>query len=253
MDGFASAPDLSPRSALTSRTGNQVGSRHSASVRLTHWIFTLGFIALLVSGVEIVISHPRFYWGEEGNVNTPPLFSRPIPSSRVSVPTGYKYVLPDQNGWSRYLHFQSAWAVAGVGLWYFVHGVRSGHFRRNLVPARADRSPGALGRELLRHLRFQPVSRDPAYNPLQRATYLAVVFFLFPMMIWTGLAMSPAVTSVMPFLVEVLGGHQSARTLHFVDTLLLVLFVAVHVVMVMRAGFRQRMRSMILGDKVPES
>src|SRR5271165_5874666 len=84
-------------------------SRHSALVRATHWITALSFLALLVSGIEILISHPRFYWGENGNVLTPVLFKLPIPSSRSLVPTGYGYVLPDQNGWSRYLHFQSAW------------------------------------------------------------------------------------------------------------------------------------------------
>src|SRR5437764_10357290 len=85
--------------------------RHSAVVRITHWITALCFLALLVSGIEILISHPRFYWGESGNVLTPPLFKLPIPASRATVPTGYGYVLPDQNGWSRYLHFEAAWLV----------------------------------------------------------------------------------------------------------------------------------------------
>src|SRR5229473_7969357 len=85
--------------------------RHTAVVRVTHWITTLCFFALLVSGLEIVISHPRFYWGETGNDLTPTLFKLPIPASRNLVPTGYGYVLPDQNGWSRYLHFQSAWLL----------------------------------------------------------------------------------------------------------------------------------------------
>ena len=78
--------------------------RHSALVRVTHWITTLCFLALLVSGIEIVISHPRFYWGETGNVLTTPLFQLPIPSSRRLVPTGYNYVLPDQNGWTGHRH-----------------------------------------------------------------------------------------------------------------------------------------------------
>src|SRR5258706_2724977 len=82
--------------------------RHTAVVRITHWITALSFLALLLSGIEIIISHPRFYWGETGNVLTPSLFDLPIPSSRDSVPTRYGYVLPDQNGWSRYLHFQPA-------------------------------------------------------------------------------------------------------------------------------------------------
>src|SRR5438046_6487825 len=86
--------------------------RHSALVRVTHWITTLCFLALLVTGVEIIISHPRFYWGEAGNVTTPPLFQFPIPASRSTVPTGYGYVLPDKNGLSGFLHFQALWVLA---------------------------------------------------------------------------------------------------------------------------------------------
>src|SRR5271167_1406251 len=99
------------RTSATAVPGTILRPRHSALVRVTHWLTTLSFLALLVSGVEILISHPRFYWGETGNVRTPPLFTLPIPASRSMVPTGYGYVLPDQNGWSRYLHFQSAWVA----------------------------------------------------------------------------------------------------------------------------------------------
>src|SRR5437867_12886932 len=127
----------SPTSGVVSAV---VTSRHSAVVRITRLITTVCFLALLVSGVEILISHPRFYWGEAGNVLTPPLFKLPIPASRATVPTGYGYVLPDQNGWSRYLHFQAAWVVVSTGLLYVVFGLFNGHFRRNLVPARADLS-----------------------------------------------------------------------------------------------------------------
>src|ERR1700716_816586 len=88
-----------------------VTARHSALVRVTHWITTLCFFALLVSGVEIVISHPRFYWGETGHVLTLTLFELPIPASRSAVRPGYGFVLPDQNGWSRNLHFQAAWVA----------------------------------------------------------------------------------------------------------------------------------------------
>jgi thiosulfate reductase cytochrome b subunit len=94
---------------------------------------------------------------------------------------------------------------------------------------------------------LKPPGDEHAYNPLQRLAYLFVVFGAFPLMIWTGLAMSPAFTSVFPIVVNVLGGHQSARTLHFFDTLFLVSFVLAHVLMVYRAGFRKRMRGMIVG------
>ncbi len=111
-----------------------VASRHSALVRVTHWITALCFFALLVSGFEIVISHPRFYWGETGNVLTTPLFQLPIPSSRSTVPTGYGYVLPDQNGWSRYLHFEAAWMVVLTGLLYVISVVLSRAFAKKLAP-----------------------------------------------------------------------------------------------------------------------
>src|SRR5690349_20340053 len=94
--------------------------RHTLLVRVTHWITALCFFALLVTGVEILISHPRFYWGEAGNINTSPLFVIPIPASRASVPTGYGYVLPDRNGWSRYLHFQTAWLLVLTGVLYAI-------------------------------------------------------------------------------------------------------------------------------------
>src|SRR5438445_8541475 len=129
--------------------------RHSAVVRVTHWITTLCFFALLVSGIEIVISHPRFYWGETGNVHTPALFQLPIPSSRASVPTGYGYVLPDQNGWSRYLHFQAAWIAVLTGLLYVVWGWLTRHFGKNLLPGRADLSWRALSTRIAAHLRFK--------------------------------------------------------------------------------------------------
>ena len=226
-----------------------VTSRHSAVVRVTHWITTLCFLALLVSGVEILISHPRFYWGETGNVLTPPLFQIPIPASRATVPTGYGYVLPDQNGWSRYLHFQAAWLAVLTGLLYLVFGLVSGHFRRNLLPARADLSWRALAAVIGKHLSLRPASETDvwSYNVLQRLTYLFVIFVLFPLVIWTGLAMSPAIAAAFPGAVIVLGGQQSARTIHFFVSVFLFGFLLVHVGMVALAGFRNRMRAMITG------
>ena len=224
--------------------------RHHAIVRVTHWVTTLACVALLVSGVELVISHPRFYWGENGNVLTPALFSFPIPSSRATVPTGYGYVLPDQNGWSRYLHFEAAWVLVLIGSLYLVFGLVSGHFRKELFPRAADRSWSALSRSLRDHLRLTRPEDEEAwsYNVLQRLTYLAVVFVVFPLFIWTGLAMSPAVTSAIPKVVTVFGGRQSARTVHFLLTVLLLLFVLIHVGMVWLAGFRRRVTAMITGN-----
>ena len=223
--------------------------RHAAVVRVTHWIAALCFLALTVSGVELVISHPRFYWGHDGNVLMTPLFTLPIPASRATVPTGYDFVLPDQNGWSRSLHFQAAWFVLFAGLCYAVWGAATRHFRRNLVPSREALRWSSLSRVLANHLRFRPPDASEAwsYNVLQRLSYLAVVFVLFPLMVWTGLAMSPAVTSAFPGAMGIFGGQQSARTLHFFGFALLFGFLIVHVTMVYLAGFKRRMRAMITG------
>src|SRR5690349_5493816 len=225
------------------------GKRHGLMVRVTHWLATISFLALLITGIEVVISHPRFYWGEVGNVNTRPLFSIPIPSSRAMVPTGYGYVLPDQNGWSRYLHFQSAWLLVLTGLLYVGVGLFRGHFRRTLFPSRSDLSAKQLMTSISEHLRFKRPGPEEAwsYNVLQRIAYLLITFVGFPLIIWTGVAMSPSFVSAFPAAVNVLGGQQSARTLHFFLTGALVLFLLVHVFMVFLAGFRSRMRAMITG------
>src|SRR5436305_10900939 len=135
---------------LTPAAAPSDAKRHAAAVRVTHWMTAACCAALLVSGLEIVVSHPRFYWGESGNVLTPALFSLPIPSSRATVPTGYGYVLPDQNGWSRYLHFEAAWILVLTGALYIIWGAWSGHFRNNLLPEADDRSVQGFSRALAR-------------------------------------------------------------------------------------------------------
>ena len=165
------------------------------------------------------------------------------------MPTGYGYVMPDQNGWSRYLHFQAAWVVVFTGLLYVISIFLNGHLRKDLLPDRADRSWRGLWAATASHLRFKRPNAAEAwsYNVLQRFSYLFVIFGLFPFVIWTGLAMSPAFVSAVPAAVNLLGGQQSARTLHFFVTVALVLFLIVHVGMVWLAGFRSRMRAMITG------
>jgi thiosulfate reductase cytochrome b subunit len=249
LESVRVAARTSVPSSASAVPASTVTSRHSVLVRVTHWITTLCFFALLVSGVEILISHPRFYWGETGNVLTTPLFKVPIPASRNLVPTGYGYVLPDQNGWSRYLHFQAAWVAILTGLLYIISGFFTGHFRKNLLPSEPDRSWRALSNAIAKHFRFARPSLAEAwsYNVLQRLAYLFVIFVLFPLVIWTGLAMSPSFVSAVPATVTLLGGQQSARTIHFFVSVFLVLFVVVHVVMIFVAGFWSRMRAIITG------
>jgi thiosulfate reductase cytochrome b subunit len=183
-------------------------------VRATHWLTAASFIGLAVSGVAILLAHPRLYWGETGAVGTPSLVDLPLP-----------FMLTGQSGWGRYLHFLSAWIAVLTGAVYVLGGTRAHHFHQNL---------------------FRP-AQPAKYNVVQRITYAAVVFVLFPLMIWTGLAMSPGVTSVLPLLVTSMGGQQSARTIHFIVASLLVVFVVGHVAMVVFAGFTRHVGAMILG------
>src|SRR5579864_1397910 len=211
-------------------------ARHPAAVRITHWITAFSFIGLLVSGLAILLAHPRLYWGETGAVGTPSLFDLPLP-----------FVLVLQSGWGRSLHFLSAWISVLTGLFYVLFGILTPHFRKNLIPAKADLAWRPVARAFSGHLRLKPPDEGESlsYNVLQRLAYSTVVFLLFPLVIWTGLAMSPSVTSVFPALVNSLGGQQSARTVHFCISVLLVLFLLVHIVMVYLAGFANRTRAMI--------
>jgi thiosulfate reductase cytochrome b subunit len=195
--------------------------RHSALVRVTHWITAASFIALLVSGIAILLAHPRLYWGETGALGAPSLIDLPLP-----------FVLTGQTGWGRSLHFLSAWVSVLGGVVYVLDGMLTRHFRDELLRLHVDGEPAK-------------------YNVSQRLAYAGVVFVLFPLMIWTGFAMAPAITSVFPVIVTILGGQQSARTIHFVVTGALVLFLAGHVAMVCLAGFSSRVGPMILGGESP--
>lgn len=189
---------------------------HSAPIRVTHWVNALSFAALVVSGVAILLAHPRLYWGETGTFGTPSLIDLPLP-----------LMLTGQAGWGRSLHFLSAWACVVAGAVYLASGLRSGHVRRELLSDTGVH----------------------AYNRTQRLAYFTVVVLLVPIMVWTGLGMSPAMTSVAPFLATIAGGQQSARTIHFVVACALVLFFAGHVLMVILSDFRARMRGMITGRR----
>lgn len=213
--------------------------RHSALVRFTHWINTVSFIALVLSGIAILLAHPRLYWGETGAVGTPSLIDLPLPFV-LDVPI---------RGPGRYLHFLSAWVFVLTGLLYVLSGLFTRHFRKNLVPSKTDLGWKPISRVVSNHVRLKRPTEEESqsYNVLQRLTYLAVVFLLSPLIIITGLAMSPSVTSVFPIIVNVFGGQQSARTIHFFIAAALVLFLFVHIAMVCLAGFKNRMRAMITG------
>ena len=238
---------------------------HKRWVKLTHWIVTLSFLFLTVSGFVILMCHPRLYWGEVGNDLTPALFELPI--SKNYKHTGWEKSTPffegktspvsasrtfdifNQNGWGRSLHFLSAWFLVITGLIYFFAGFFTRHFKKNLWPASNELTTKSFRSDFVNHLRMRipAATKGPQYGLLQKCTYIIVIFVLLPLMILTGLTMSPAITAAYPFLLKMFSGMQSARTIHFFASGALVLFLLVHVIMIARSGFKKQISAMTFG------
>ena len=235
---------------------------HPGWVRVCHWLVALSFLALAVSGYVILMCHPCLYWGEVGNGLTPALIELPIsrnhdhgqwaeerkfaegPDGAVSAVRNV--AIFNQNSWARSLHFLAAWIFVLPGAVYLFAGIRTGHFRRNFWPE--DFSMREFGRDLMHHVRLRRAETDESrYGLLQKCAYCGVVFVALPLVVVSGLAMSPTITASYPVLNKMFGGFQSARTVHFFAAVVLVLFLIVHVVMVIRTGFRRQMRSMTFG------
>ena len=219
--------------------------RHSAVVRLTHWVNVVCLAVLLMSGLQIFNAHPALYWGLASD------FARPL------------LVLPPFPGWAtlpgvqwlamgRRWHFFFAWVLVINGGLYLASGFASGHFRRDLLPSRAQWR--AIGHTVWDHLRLRFPHGEEArrYNILQMLTYLAVIFGVLPAVILAGLTMSPHLDSLVPAMLDLFGGRQSARTVHFLCAVALVAFVVVHVAMVVLSGLWNNIRSMITGRYVIE-
>ena len=239
---------------------------HRRWVRISHWTTAVSFLALLVSGVLILAVHPRLYWGEVGNDLTPALFE--IPISNNHQPSGWErtvsfragevssfsanrnYAIFNQNGWARSLHFLAAWVLVITGAFYALLGLISGHVGRHLLPRGREMALSRLWRDVLDHAkrRFDASVGGPPYGPLQRLAYFSVMFVALPLMVVTGLTMSPAVSAAFPALLDVFGGYQSARTIHFFGFSALLLFLVAHLAMVLLTGVRRQLRAMILGS-----
>lgn len=262
------------------KTGRMLIYRHSLAVRLSHWVNVLCLIVLLFSGLQIFNAHPALYWGQYGADNDPSFISLEAAedgdrakglthvgsftfdttgllglSNVDGEPTARGFpswlTLPSYQDLStgRRWHFFFAWLFVLNGLVYLLYGMISRHFRRDLAPEGKELTLAHLGHEVANHarLRFPTGAEARHYNTLQKLTYLAVIFLLLPLMVATGLTMSPGFNAVAPWLLDVFGGRQSARTLHFLTAFSLVAFVVVHVAMVILSGVINNLRSMITG------
>jgi thiosulfate reductase cytochrome b subunit len=263
----------------------QVIYRHSLAVRITHWINVLVISLLLMSGLNIFNAHPRLYWGQFGADSDRPWFelsnagvgtANPRGVARLAgrtfYTTGVLGLSKDAAGswmpqgfpnWAtvpehrdlataRRWHFFLAWLFVINGAAYYLIGLLNGHLRRDLAPTGDDIRPRNIWRSIVDHIRLKHPVGEAArrYNVLQKLTYLAVVVVLLPVMVLTGLTMSPGVDAAVPWLTSLFGGRQSARGIHFITANLIVLFVIVHVVEVFLAGVWNEIRSMITGRYV---
>jgi thiosulfate reductase cytochrome b subunit len=195
---------------------------HSYNVRISHWINVIACAYLLVSGVHILLDFPELYWGNTGYRGYPAIFK--LADLGLSWDDAGK--LGDRR-WGRNYHVTFAWVFLINGLVYVGWNLHTKHFRDRML------APGST------------------YGTLQRATYLVLIFVFVPFMILTGVAQSPSYTAAMPWLLDLFGGRQSARTLHTGGTVLLVLFVIAHLVQIARGGFFRLLRSMITGNEAP--
>jgi thiosulfate reductase cytochrome b subunit len=217
--------------------------RHAVITRLTHWINAICLGFLLLSGLQIFNAWPTLYWGQYGADGDPALLSIGALPWWLTLPS-----VQDLAAGRRW-HFFFAWGFAINGAVYLLVSLLSGHLRRDLVPRRAELAPRHLWHEIVAHarLRFPKGEEARRYNVLQKLSYLGVAVALLPLMVLTGLTMSPGMNAVAPFLLDLFGGRQSARAVHFITASLVVLFVLVHLAMVLLSGVWNNLRSMITG------
>jgi thiosulfate reductase cytochrome b subunit len=270
----------SPPEPAAAAAGGEVIYRHPLLVRLTHWINVLALTFLLFSGLQIFNAHPELYWGKKGADFEKPFISlesagtAAYPRGVTTIgalhitTTGVLGVSKRKGQWEargfpawltiptwrdlalgRRWHFFFAWIFVLNGAAYLAYGLISGRFRRDLKPDRDQLAPRHIWKNIVDHIRLKhPVGEEARrYNILQKFAYLSVIFLFLPLMVATGLTMSPGVDAAWPWLADLFGGRQSARTIHFISATAIVLFVVVHVAEVFLAGPINELGSMITG------
>jgi len=246
--------------------------RQPRAVRLWHWLNALAVIVLLMSGLMIFNAHPMLYWGHYGANHEMPWLEIGSTGARgflrighVTIPTTGVLGLAggDERAFpalvtipshydlaaARQWHFFFAWVLVLPGLGFWLWGFLSRHIQRDLAPTARELRPASLWHDIKDHarLRFPTGEAARRYNILQKLSYMGVIFLLLPTMVLTGLTMSPGIDAAWPWLLDLFGGRQSARSIHFICASLLVGFVLVHLTMVMLAGPLNELRSIVTG------
>lgn len=221
-------------------------TRHRLSTRLWHWINAIALIVLFMSGLNISNAHRYLYWGDYGFDPADAWTSVIRFPSWATLPQYYD--LAAARDW----HNLAAWVFAIGFLLGWLAMLANGHFRKDIATSRADWHPREIFKEILAHLRGKFDSHGSKYNPLQKISYGLVYGVLLPMMVFSGLAISPGIEPAAPWLVEALGGRQSARSLHFIFAWALFAFVVVHIAMVLLSRPVKQVGAMITGGTIGE-
>ncbi|WP_340264815.1 cytochrome b/b6 domain-containing protein [Sphingobium mellinum] len=232
-DDPSPAPPLQPPLVL----------RHRWPVRLWHWANALLLYTLFTSGLGIFNAHPRLYWGQYGANFDHPWLTLERFGGWITLPAHYNLAL------SRHWHLTAAPIFAFALLAYMLWSLFGGHLFRDLAFRRGELAPRHVWRDIADHARLRFPTGEAAlrYNVLQKASYVAVIFIALPLVVLTGLTMSPGMNAAWPWLVDLFGGRQSARSIHFITAFGLVAFFLVHMLMVLLAGPVNEVRSMITG------
>jgi thiosulfate reductase cytochrome b subunit len=245
--------------------------RQSLWTRVTHWVWAVCLFFLLLSGLQIFNAFPSLHIGDEAGFG----YDNAILSISAVDEGGALRGVTRLGGWAldttgvlgvsggearafpaaltipsktalatgRVIHIFFAWGLVGTLAVWLAASALNGHLRA-LIPTGADLR--ALPRDIADHARLR-LHHGRSYNVLQKLAYAGVLFLALPLMIVTGLAMSPGMNAALPWLPEVLGGRQTARTVHFLVMLALVAFFAVHMAMILLAGPFNALRSMVTG------
>lgn len=213
--------------------------RQKRMTRITHWLWAISLFFLLLSGLQIFNAHPALYIGKESGFD----YDNAI-FAIEAIPSAFTIPSTRDLATGRVVHFFFAWILVATLIVWLIASLANRHLRKDLLPTRKDAQN--FSQDVRDHLKLNLV-HAVRYSPLQKLAYGGVLFVLFPLIIATGLCMSPGMNAVMPWLPELFGGRQTTRTIHFVVMLLLVVFFIVHMVMILLAGPLNELRSIITG------
>jgi thiosulfate reductase cytochrome b subunit len=213
--------------------------RQKPMTRITHWIWAICLFFLLLSGLQIFNAHSALYLGDQtGFEYDNAIWAIDGFPSWMTIPSTQDLAT------GRVIHFFFAWIFVATMLVWFIASLRNRHLRKDLLPTREDSKN--LMADIRDHMRLKFI-HAVRYSPLQKLAYGGVLFVLFPLIILTGLSMSPGMNALLPWLPELFGGRQSARTVHFIVMVLLVAFFVVHMAMILLAGPINEIRSIVTG------